>query len=196
MTMTDRSPAQRLEHDVLALKKRLREVVRGLLSALSEQEREKRSGIIREKIEKDAVFAKAKTVMLFWPLKDEPDVRPLIELAAAQGKNVCLPKIEAGTMSAYRWSGTGGLIRNDLGVMEPDGKAERVSEQSIDCVIVPGRAFSRSGRRLGRGGGFYDRFLTQAAPNASALGVCFACQLFDDIPCGEHDRTVHSVFSA
>jgi 5-formyltetrahydrofolate cyclo-ligase len=194
--MTEMHGTHSLEFDLVALKKKLRDAVRALVRALSEQEREKSSGVLREKLERDDAFIRAKTVMLFWPLKDEPDLRPLIERACLQGKRVYLPKITAGTMHAYRYSDTSGLIRNDLGVMEPEDNGEGIQPQGLDCVVVPGQAFSSDGRRLGRGGGFYDRFLAQTNEAAATVGVCFSCQLFEQIPFAAHDRAVQRVFSA
>jgi len=194
--MTETHEKHSLENDLIALKKKLRDVVRGLVRALSEEERAKSSGSIREHIEKDEAFAKAKKVMLFWPLKDEPDLRPLIEKAVLQGKRVYLPKISAGTMCAYRYVDTRGLVRNDLGVMEPTNETECITPQELDCIVVPGQAFARDGRRLGRGGGFYDRFLAQTHASAVTVGVCFSCQLIESIPFAAHDRAVRTVFSA
>jgi 5-formyltetrahydrofolate cyclo-ligase len=194
--MTETHEPKSIETEIVALKKKLRDAVRALVRALSDKEREKSSREIREDLEKDDVFVRAKTVMLFWPLKDEPDLRPLIEKAVAQGKRVCLPKVSAGEMHAYRYRDTGGLVRNDLGVLEPDASAERIDTQEIDCVVVPGQAFSRDGRRLGRGGGYYDRFLAQLAPAAFSVGVCFSCQLIESIPFAAHDRAVRLVFRA
>ena len=194
--MTETRETQGLDTEIAALKKKLRDAVRALVRALTDKERENASERIREDLTKDDAFANAKTVMLFWPLKDEPDLRPLIEEAALRGKRVCLPKISAGEMHAYRFGDTRGLIRNDLGVMEPDANAERIDARSIDCIVVPGQAFASDGRRLGRGGGYYDRFLAKTNPAAYAVGVCFACQLHEHIPFAAHDRAVRTVLSA
>ena len=59
---------------------------------------------------------------------------------------------------------------------------------TIDTVLIPGSVFDPSGGRLGYGGGFYDRFLTEAAPRAIRLGVAFELQLVDQVPMEPHDQ--------
>jgi len=62
-----------------------------------------------------------------------------------------------------------------------------------DLVLVPGLAFDRHGHRLGRGGGFYDRWLEKTG--LPTIGLCFSCQLVDAIPCEPHDIHVHAVLT-
>jgi 5-formyltetrahydrofolate cyclo-ligase len=64
---------------------------------------------------------------------------------------------------------------------------------AVDVVILPGVAFSRSGSRLGQGGGWYDRFLAQIRPDCAVVGVAFTEQLLDDLPVEDHDITMHHV---
>jgi 5-formyltetrahydrofolate cyclo-ligase len=64
---------------------------------------------------------------------------------------------------------------------------------AVDVVILPGVAFSRSGARLGQGGGWYDRFLAQIRPDCVVVGVAFAEQIVDDLPVEDHDVAVHHV---
>jgi 5-formyltetrahydrofolate cyclo-ligase len=71
-----------------------------------------------------------------------------------------------------------------------------VSVSSIDCILVPGLAFTSCGRRLGRGGGYYDRTLAEIAPQALALGVCFSLQMVETLPAESHDQSVHYVLHA
>ena len=66
--------------------------------------------------------------------------------------------------------------------------ASPIDPAAIDIVIVPGLAFTRDGRRLGQGGGFYDRFLAQLPADCTTIGVGFAEQLLDDLPVEPHDR--------
>lgn len=70
-----------------------------------------------------------------------------------------------------------------------------VDAASIDVILVPGLGFDRSGRRLGRGGGHYDRLLAMLPPTTPRIGVCFACQVVDSIPDEPHDARVDMVVS-
>jgi 5-formyltetrahydrofolate cyclo-ligase len=85
------------------------------------------------------------------------------------------------------------LAPGAFGILEPDGRAERLDR--LDAVIVPGVAFTRDGRRLGRGGGVYDRVLAGLRPDAITIGVCAAPFLVDQVPVAPHDRPVGIVMT-
>lgn len=81
-----------------------------------------------------------------------------------------------------------------FGVRSPTHGAV-VDPASIDVILVPGLGFDRNGRRLGRGGGHYDRFLGELPPTTPRLGICFARQVLDSIPEEPHDARVDVVVS-
>ena len=68
--------------------------------------------------------------------------------------------------------------------------------RNIDVVVVPGVAFTIDGRRLGQGGGWYDRFLAEVGDETVMIGVCFAEQVVSVVPQESHDISVHCVISA
>ncbi len=135
-------------------------------------------------------YQQASTVMAFKGFGSEPDTDPLFARAAAEGKRLLVPRIEAGEIVVC--DADGPMVRSRIGVEEPQGPALPID--LIQFVIVPGLAFTPDGYRLGYGGGFYDRFLPRVpAPNA---GVCFAEQLVDELPVEAHDIRVRRVISA
>ncbi|MFZ9629751.1 MAG: 5-formyltetrahydrofolate cyclo-ligase [Ilumatobacteraceae bacterium] len=135
-------------------------------------------------------YAAARSVMAFVGMKGEPDTDPLVARLAVEGKRLLLPRVEDGRLAVV--AADGPMAVSAFGVSEPQGPALDPSE--VDFVVVPGLAFTPDGRRLGYGGGFYDRFLpTVSAPNA---GVCFTEQLLDEIPTEPHDIRVQRVISA
>jgi len=78
-----------------------------------------------------------------------------------------------------------------FGIAEPTASRiveAKVDPATIDTVIIPGSVFDQSGGRLGYGGGFYDRFLSEAAPQAIRVGVAFEMQLVDRVPMEPHDQ--------
>ena len=135
-------------------------------------------------------YQNAHSVMAFVGCKGEPDTDPLFARLAADGKQLLLPRVENDELVVC--DGDGPLVISRFGVSEPQGPPLPFGE--LGFVIVPGLAFTPDGRRLGYGGGFYDRFLPQVdAPNA---GVCFAEQLVDELPVAAHDVRVQRVVSA
>lgn len=82
------------------------------------------------------------------------------------------------------------FVAKRYGVPEPDPEVSTgVCVSEIDVVLVPGMAFDRAGRRLGRGGGFYDRFLA-LIPQAVRIGIAFEEQVVDRVPSESHDQSI------
>ena len=82
------------------------------------------------------------------------------------------------------------LRKGEYDIPEPDTD-ERCSPPELDVVLLPGRAFDRNGNRLGRGAGFYDRFMAADGFRAVRCGLAFACQLLPEIPHDETDLPAH-----
>lgn len=137
-------------------------------------------------------FAAAQTLALYAALPDEIPTRGMID-RWSRSKRVVLPVVDGGRMSFREYSGR--LATGAFGIAEPDGR--EVEPAEIDLMIVPGAAFDRAGRRLGRGGGFYDRYLS--SPRAAAIykiGVCLPCRLVGEVPAEAHDTPMDIVITA
>ena len=83
---------------------------------------------------------------------------------------------------------------DSLGVRAPK-VGQEIPHEEIDLVIVPGVAFDMHGFRLGRGGGYYDRYLARFSRNTATIGVCFDIQFVEEIPTEPTDIAVHAVVS-
>lgn len=137
-------------------------------------------------------WKRARVVLGFVPDGSEPPMRPLLQAALDEGKRLALPRMEWDEQRVRP------LLVTDLeelearrhGIGEPPSWCPAVDPSEIDLVLVPGVAFDRTGRRVGRGGGFYDRFLASLGGRASRVGVCFACQVVEAAPAGAHDERV------
>ena len=136
-------------------------------------------------------YRDATTVMGFVGGRGEPDTESLFARIAAEGKTLVLPSVN-GERLVPKLVGSG-LAEGAFGIPEPQG--EPISPIGLDLVIVPGLAFTRDGRRLGQGGGHYDRLLAELPPSCTTVGVCFAEQIVDDLPFEAHDRNVDHVVS-
>ena len=139
-------------------------------------------------------FMAAQTIMLFNALPDEPATLPLLDALCAEGRTILLPRVTSDTdMELRRYTGTKDLKRGAFGIMEPTG-ALFTDYEKIEVVIVPGMAFDAAGRRLGRGRGYYDRFLS-TIPQVHKIGVCFPFQRVAEVPTEDHDERVDEVCS-
>jgi 5-formyltetrahydrofolate cyclo-ligase len=85
------------------------------------------------------------------------------------------------------------ISQGSWGVMEPV-QGEPVGADEIDLMIVPGVAFTPKGERMGRGKGYYDRYLGREGFRAQTIGVCYAHQLIESLPVEAHDKRVDKVF--
>ncbi|MBI5722615.1 MAG: 5-formyltetrahydrofolate cyclo-ligase [Planctomycetes bacterium] len=138
-------------------------------------------------------YRRAKIVMAFMPIAGEPDIIPIIQAGLDSGKTVLVPRVDRrrhlmDAVEIHRL--TDADARGSFGIREPSSGGPFAVGQ-IDLIIVPGLGFDRAGRRLGRGGGFYDRFLSIAGLKAVRCGAAFGCQVLDDIPHDQHDQTIH-----
>jgi 5,10-methenyltetrahydrofolate synthetase len=135
----------------------------------------------------------ALTVMTYWPLPDEVDVRPLSDWLLQQGATVLLPKVvDDEHMELRRYTSRDDLTEGAFHIMEPVG-APFTDYGQISVVLVPGVAFDAAGHRLGRGRGYYDRFLARLGTGTLFLGVCFPFQRVAAVPADAHDVAVHEV---
>lgn len=135
----------------------------------------------------------ARVVMLFAPMPDEIDLLPLATEAITAGKRVCVPKVDwaACAMAPVALQhGTADLVIGRHGVPEPRAGLTEVPASELDVILAPGLGFDAAGHRLGRGAGFYDRFLRSPGVRAVVAGVCPEALLRDAIPAGATDAPV------
>jgi 5-formyltetrahydrofolate cyclo-ligase len=135
----------------------------------------------------------ARLVMAFWSFGSELPMLPLIEQVLAGGLSVALPRVVDGDMEARSWSPGEPMTGTPFGAMEPAG-GRRVEPEEIDVIATPAVAFDRAGRRVGYGGGFYDRFFPATRADALRAGIGFSLQLVEgDLPAGHFDARLDVV---
>ena len=149
----------------------------------------------------------------FLPLPGEPDLTEWFAARAAVGHTLAFPLITGPGIMEFRQVTAEALAASASlppppsrspqsselkvgthGVREPDpARCPIVADARIDWVLVPGLAFAPGGARLGRGAGYYDRWLAAAGPRPLAIGVAFARQILSTLPTQPHDRTVDHI---
>ena len=151
-------------------KQELRKQIKQEIQKLSAADRDTASLFVCLQILGTAEWQQANTVLLYNALPDEINLQLLIDDARGSGKEIILP---------------------DQSASAPVIPGEVLSE--VDLAIIPGRAFTRNGKRLGRGGGWYDRLLPQL--KCPKWGVCFGTQIKKDIPTDEWDVRMNRIIS-
>ena len=131
----------------------------------------------------------ARTIMSFWPMNGEIDVRSFNN-TFCQTKTLVLPVLENNLIKIKHYNGNNLLRTGQYGILEPDNDLW-VESSDVDLVIVPGTAFDKQNNRLGLGKAFYDKFLVNL--HAYKLGICFDFQLLESIPAEKHDIPVDEV---
>jgi 5-formyltetrahydrofolate cyclo-ligase len=176
--------------DLKRAKRAARARVLAVRDGASPEQRAEWSTAIADRFLELEEVAHAKVVMAFWSFGSELDTDPLIRKLHERGVTVVLPKIADGDLEARAYAPGDPVTETSFGAHEP-ANGEPVEPDRIDVVATPGVAFDRRGRRVGYGGGFYDRFLLGLRPDAVRVGVCFALQLVDGgLPGGSFDLPV------
>lgn len=178
-------------------KKGLRKEIRSRLAQLSPREQQRESALIADK--------------LVNYLKETDRDKSRIAIFAAFGNEVNLAILHKKLPMAafyYPLCAAGNLMSfhpishperelqpGYIGLSEPLPGSPAIPPADLDVIIVPGLAFTRDGCRLGKGGGFYDRYLARDGVKALLLGVAFSCQILEKIPCAPLDKRVNEVFT-
>ena len=180
-----------------ALKAELRRNLRAEAARHTPAERAAASAVIRARLTEKDLWRKAKSILFYSPLADEPDIGPLIKQAVALGKVAALPRYAqvAGSYAACQVI----ELEHDLrpgrfGIPEPGPACAALDLKKLDLVLVPGVGFDPSGLRLGRGQGFYDRLLAEVP--GLKCGVAFDWQVTVEIPAQSHDIRVDCILTA
>ena len=195
------------------MKSVLRQQVRMTLTGMPPEERAQKSAGVCDHILALPEWQAAEQVLAYMAMDDEVDLTQLIDHAVAAGKSIYLPRIVRAEVEFFAWDGApDSLDPHPFGMLEPTvprpgdetaAPEHRPLELTRPTLcLCPGRSFDRDGTRLGRGKGYYDRFLsklraveqTTRSPVVVA-GVCFDAQLVDRVPAGPGDQHVELVIT-
>jgi len=190
--------------DIAARKKAVRAEVRARLAALDGFQIEGKSQYLAELVFSTSWWSEGQWVFIYIPMGGEVDTRFIVSQAYRDGKKVAIPRMEGDDLAFYFYDGrTENLLPNQFGILEPDPAWKLVDPfvptGKLLLILTPGLAFDRQRRRLGRGKGFYDRFLCRvrrAHPAGSAswaVGLAFTEQLVERVPVSDHDELLDGI---
>ena len=176
---------------IMTDKREIRRRVRADIAKLSAEEKSGLSANICRSLLHSQAVIDGSVVALFISLADEPQTDALIA-ELSKRKRVVVPRIEGDEMNFYDISE--GVKIGAFGIMEPTSTTP-VKPSEIEVMVVPGVVFTLDGARCGRGKGFYDKYLSHSDFRAYTIGVCYPCQIVDNLPTEEHDKVLDCVIS-
>lgn len=140
------------------------------------------------------------TIMTYVDFGKEVRTVPLISGLLRQGKQIVVPYCEDGEIQLFLLKNLSQLAPGYFGILEPKIELRRLSEyrirpEELQMIIVPGVAFDSKGGRVGRGKGFYDRFLAKTLESTLKIGFAFDFQIFEQVPMSEYDHFLNIVVS-
>lgn len=176
-------------------KRALRAALLAARGRIDPAERADASEAIAARLEEVDPFRRARTVAVYAPLGSEVDALVVARRLTGRGARVVFPRSAAGERRLrFADCAPGALVAGPLGALEPPAEAPAVEADQIDCVVVPGVAFSLDGHRLGRGGGHYDATLPSLS-RAVRIGVAFEAQLVASLPREPHDAPLDALIT-
>lgn len=155
--------------------------------------REKSDSFLCRRFLEEEIVRASETIMLFSGMGAEVDTTLLIEELLRQGKRILLPRCLPDCRMEARLYDPERLKRHRYGMLEPDLSCTIVSKQEIELILVPALSYDRQRMRLGRGGGFYDRYLSDY--EGQTIGLCRDSLLCDWLPADPWDHPVQLVLT-
>ncbi len=192
--MTDASST----NNIASRKSELRQLARTRNSQISPGERRTLSTAAVAQLLARPEFQRAQRILGYLALKDELDLSAALESALGAGKTVALPRYLPGEntyCAALVTDSFATLSPGAFGILEPSSSAAIISLNQLDFVLVPGLGFESTGRRLGRGKGFYDRLLANVSADCIKCGIAADEQIVSGIPAEPHDVSMNLIIT-
>jgi len=169
----------------------MRKEILAARDTLPAEERQQKSRAISERLRALPEFAGAHNIFAYVSFRSEVETLPLIAHCLSRGVMVSVPLtlVKEHRLLPYAITDPDrDLIPGYCGILEPRQTLPLVEPASLEVVLTPGSVFDVKGGRLGYGGGYYDRFLQTAAPQALRLGLAFDLQVVAAVPLESHDQ--------
>jgi 5-formyltetrahydrofolate cyclo-ligase len=182
------------------LKKQLRQKILAQLQQLSHETTRELSTRIADHLTESRFWKNAACIFCFLSMPGEVQTEPIILRALKEGKMVGVPRMYKDEITFHRIETMEGPWDiHEFGIKEPLSTLPKIEppfcKKTDLLTITPGLAFDTSGGRLGRGGGFYDKFFSKFSDSLLIFGVCFSFQLVEEVPTEHHDCLIHGVIT-
>ena len=180
--------------DINAQKTELRQSILAKLKALTAEQRNSSSAVLRQKLSAVLNTERVLTVALYAPLPHEVDLMPLLKEYPQH--RYAFPRCTTGRKLHFHHvrNPEFELIPGALNIPAPSAELPVIMPEEFDFIIVPGVAFTSEGKRLGYGGGYYDRYLP-ACSQAELISLAFPEQLLSNLPTDTHDLRIHQLIT-
>lgn len=169
------------------MKENMRKKLLNKRNTLSEKEIHKKSFTIFRKLT-TLDLLKYNKILLYKNFNSEVATDRIIHYLKENNKKIYLPRVnkEKNFLDLYKYTHKKDLERSSYGILEPKTTLEKVDPEALDLIIAPGVGFTDKRYRIGYGGGFYDKLISQS--HATVIGIFFECQKNNDIPIESHDQ--------
>ena len=184
--------------DIRIAKKELRAAIKEKLNAVVPEDAILASRRVLAKLEQLDQWKRAEVVLAFLSMKDELDTAPILNAALEAGKTLAVPRVVGSELAFCQIEN----LKKDtapgaFGILEPVSGLPEINIKTLSerhsVILVPGLAFDKEKFRLGRGKGFYDRFLASAENSVYKIGIGYSFQLVERVPRENHDLRLDSV---
>ena len=175
-------------------KKELRRQIRELKRAMTSEQIDAASARLGELFLNCAQYKEAKTIYGYLPYNQEVRTVPMLEQAMKDGKRVAVPKCYGEEMRFIYMDDLSKVEKGYANIPEPIAD-DPVADDKTALVLMPGMAFTKDGKRMGYGGGFYDKFLA-SEPDHPTVALCYDFQMVEDLPTEDYDIPVDCVLWA
>lgn len=180
--------------ELLLKKNEIREFYKKRRAALQKETRKLLDTAVCQGLSKLPIIKKADTVLVFFPVKNEPDIRPFIKELYAMGKRVAFPVSNSDCTLTFKYvSDLDDMVSGAYNIPEPSADALCVNDLSNSVCIVPALVFDRQGYRIGYGKGYYDRFLKDF--QGISIGIAYGDLVAENLPCEPTDMTVDMIIT-
>lgn len=175
-------------------KKELRRQIRELKRAMTNEQIDAASARLGELFLNCPQYKQAKTIYGYLPYNQEVRTVPMLEQAMKDGKRVAVPKCYGDEMRFIYMDDLSKVEKGYANIPEPIAD-DPVADDKTALVLMPGMAFTKDGKRMGYGGGFYDKFLA-SEPDHPTVALCYDFQMVEDLPTEDYDIPVDCVLWA